>query len=138
VDVLRSQTRPGESLITVLLKDYTPRKDSPGRLVPGAQEGRRHSHSLPQGVLGPFMNDEFGDTFITIYALTGDGFDLAALRQAADRIGRELQQLPDVKKIELFGVQERKDLHRGRARQAGDARHQPADRSSKRCGNRTP
>ena len=34
-------------------------------------------HTLPQGVLGPFINDEFGDTFITIYALTGDGFDLA-------------------------------------------------------------
>jgi multidrug efflux pump subunit AcrB len=38
-------------------------------------------HTLPQGVLGPFINDEFGDTFITIYALTGDGFDLAALRR---------------------------------------------------------
>jgi multidrug efflux pump subunit AcrB len=54
------------------------------------------------------MNDEFGDTFITIYALTGDGFDLAALRREADRIGRELRQLPDVKKIELFGVQDEK------------------------------
>jgi multidrug efflux pump subunit AcrB len=108
VDVLRSQTRPGESLITVLLKDYTPRKEVPGAWYQVRKKVGDIRHSLPQGVLGPFLNDEFGDTFITLYALTGDGFDLAALRQAADRIGRELRQLPDVKKIELFGVQEEK------------------------------
>jgi hypothetical protein len=43
VDVLRSQTRPGESLITVLLKDYTPKTVVPETLVPGAQEDRRHA-----------------------------------------------------------------------------------------------
>ena len=106
VDVLRSQTRPGESLITVLLKDYTPKKEVPDSWYQVRKKIGDMRHTLPQGVVGPFLNDEFGDTFVTIFALTGDGFDLAALRREADRIGRELRQLPDVKKIELFGVQD--------------------------------
>ncbi len=108
VDVLRSQTRPGESLITVLLKDYTPKKEVPDSWYQVRKKIGDMRHTLPQGVVGPFLNDEFGDTFVTIFALTGDGFDLAALRREADRIGRELRQLPDVKKIELFGVQDEK------------------------------
>ena len=108
VDVLRSQTRSGESLITVLLKDYTPKKEVPETWYQVRKKIGDMRHTLPQGVLGPFINDEFGDTFINIYALTGDGFDLATLRREADRIARELRQVPDVKKIELIGVQEEK------------------------------
>ncbi len=108
VDVLRSQTRSGESLITVLLKDYTPKKEVPETWYQVRKKIGDMRHTLPQGVLGPFINDEFGDTFISIYALTGDGFDLATLRREADRIARELRQVPDVKKIELIGVQEEK------------------------------
>ncbi|MEF8730642.1 MAG: efflux RND transporter permease subunit [Candidatus Accumulibacter meliphilus] len=108
VDVVRSQTRPGESLVFVVLKDYTPKKEVPETWYQVRKKIGDMRHTLPQGVLGPFLNDEFGDTFITIYALTGDGFDLAALRQQADDIARELRQLPDVKKIELIGVQDEK------------------------------
>jgi multidrug efflux pump subunit AcrB len=43
VDVVRSQTRPGESLIFVVLKDYTPKKEVPESLVPGTQEDWRHA-----------------------------------------------------------------------------------------------
>ena len=42
--------------------------------------------TLPQGVQGPFFNDEFGDTFGNIYALTGDGYTYAQLKDMADRI----------------------------------------------------
>ena len=106
VDVLRSQTRSGESLIIVLLRDDTPKKEVAETWYQVRKKIGDMRHTLPQGVLGPFLNDEFGETFITIYALTGDGFDLAALRHAADGIARELRQVPDVKKIELIGVQE--------------------------------
>ncbi|MCM8626937.1 efflux RND transporter permease subunit [Accumulibacter sp.] len=106
VDVLRSQTRSGESLITVLLKDYTPKREVPETWYQVRKKIGDMRQTLPQGVLGPFINDEYGDTFISIYALTGDGFDLARLRREADRIGREIRRIPDVKKIELIGVQE--------------------------------
>ncbi|HPT49511.1 MAG TPA: efflux RND transporter permease subunit [Accumulibacter sp.] len=108
VDVVRSQTRAGDSLITVLLKDYTPKKEVPEAWYQIRKKVGDIRNTLPQGVIGPLLNDEFGDTFINIYALTGDGFDLAALRREADRIARELRQVPDVKKVELIGVQDEK------------------------------
>ncbi|MGC2047007.1 MAG: efflux RND transporter permease subunit, partial [Gallionella sp.] len=65
-------------------------------------------HTLPSGVQGPFPNDEFGDVQINIFALTGDGFDLSALRRYADRIALDLKRVPDVKRVELIGVQDQK------------------------------
>jgi multidrug efflux pump len=64
--------------------------------------------TLPAGVQGPFPNDEFGDVSVSIFALTGDGFDVAELRRTADRMARELYRVPDVKKVELLGVQDEK------------------------------
>ena len=52
--------------------------------------------TLPDGTVGPFFNDEFGDTFGNIYALTGPGFDYAILQDYAERIQRELQRVADV------------------------------------------
>ncbi len=41
-DVLRSYSKPGESLTILQLKDSSPPKEVQRRLVPGTQEGRRH------------------------------------------------------------------------------------------------
>ncbi|MFY1079504.1 hypothetical protein, partial [Escherichia coli] len=49
--------------------------------------------TLPREIVGPFFNDEFGDTYGNIYALTGKGFDYAVMRDYADRIQLELQRL---------------------------------------------
>src|SRR5690606_30746830 len=65
-------------------------------------------HTLPQGAIGPFFNDEFGTTFGNIYALTGDGFDYAVLKDYADRIQLQLQRVRDVGKVELIGLQDEK------------------------------
>ena len=108
VDVLRSSSKPGESLIIVLLKDYTPKAE--------VQEAWRQVRkklddvqpALPPGVQGPYPNDEFGDVSISVLALTGEGYAMGELRRQADRIARELYRLPDVKKVELIGVQEEK------------------------------
>src|SRR5690606_32380960 len=64
--------------------------------------------TLPAGVVGPYFNDEFGDTFGNIYALTGEGFDYATLKDYAERIELELHRVPDVGKIELVGLQDEK------------------------------
>jgi multidrug efflux pump len=108
VDVVRSNSKPGESLVFVLVKDYTPKKEVPEAWYQVRKKIGDIKHTLPAGVQGPFINDEFGDNFINIFALTGDGFDLAALRQEADRVARELRRVLDVKKIELIGVQDEK------------------------------
>ena len=57
---------------------------------------------------GPFFNDEFGDTFALIFALTSDGFSHRELRDHAERVRAELLSVPDVAKIDLLGTQDEK------------------------------
>ena len=64
--------------------------------------------TLPEGVQGPFFNDEFGDTYSLIFALTSDGFGNRELRDYAERVRSELLTVPDVAKIDLLGTQDEK------------------------------
>jgi multidrug efflux pump len=108
VDVLRSVSKPGQSLIFVALKDYTPKDEVPESWRQVRKKLDDIRHTLPAGVHGPFPNDEFGDVQVNIIALTGDGYDLAALRRYADRVALDLRRVKDVKRVELIGVQEEK------------------------------
>jgi multidrug efflux pump len=108
IDVMRSASKPGESLIFLSLKDSTPKADVPESWRQVRKKLDDMQNTLPAGVQGPFRNDEFGDVSVSVYALTGDGFDLAELRRAADRMARELYRVRDVKKVELLGVQDEK------------------------------
>ncbi|MCK6388417.1 MAG: efflux RND transporter permease subunit, partial [Zoogloea sp.] len=63
---------------------------------------------LPAGLRGPFFNDEFGDVFGNIYALTGDGFDYAQLKAASETVRAELLRVPGVAKVDLIGEQEQR------------------------------
>ena len=64
--------------------------------------------TLPQGVQGPFFNDEYGDVFGVIYALESDGFSDAEVKTFADAVRQKLLRVADVNKVELFGVQDEK------------------------------
>ncbi|MBI3222348.1 MAG: efflux RND transporter permease subunit [Nitrosomonadales bacterium] len=108
VDVLRSASKPGDSMVFVVLKDYTPKPEVPEAWRQVRKKLDDIRHTLPGGVQGPFPNDEFGDVQINIFALTGDGFDLAALHRYADKVALDLKRVPDVKRVELIGVQDEK------------------------------
>lgn len=107
-DYTRSYSRPGESMIFVTLKDYTPPKEVPNAWYQARKKLSDIRHTLPGGVHGPFFNDEFGDTFGTIYAFTSDGYSFSELRDYVDRARNELLRVPDVSKIEMIGDQEEK------------------------------
>jgi multidrug efflux pump subunit AcrB len=62
--------------------------------------------SLPEGVQGPAVDDEFDDTFGTIYAFIPEGFTLREVRDRAETIRRELMSLPDIGKTTLLGEQQ--------------------------------
>ena len=108
IDVVQSTSRPAESLVFVILKDYTPKAEVPEAWRQVRKKLDDIRHTLPPGVQGPFPNDEFGDVHVTVFALTGDGYSLADLRREADRLARELKSVADVKKVELIGVQDEK------------------------------
>ncbi|MGL4565295.1 MAG: efflux RND transporter permease subunit, partial [Halioglobus sp.] len=56
--------------------------------------------------VGPFFNDDFGDTFGIIYAFTADGFSFRELRDYVEAARSRLLQVPDVSKIEVLGAQD--------------------------------
>ncbi|HLF95848.1 MAG TPA: efflux RND transporter permease subunit [Methylococcaceae bacterium] len=108
LDTLRSYSKPGESVIFV-----TPREDTPPREIPGLWYQVRKKvgdiqFTLPPGVVGPFFNDEFGDTYSLIYAISGEGFGYADLKDAADAARQQILRVWDVEKVDLIGVQEEK------------------------------
>jgi multidrug efflux pump len=104
----RSYSRPGESLIVLELLDTAPGAEVPSIWYQVRKKVGDIRSSLPQEAIGPFFNDEFGDVFGTIYAFTGDGFTPEELRREVEAIRQELLRLPDVQKIELFGVQDQR------------------------------
>jgi multidrug efflux pump len=107
-EFIRSYSRPGESQVIFMARDAMPPKDVPGLWYDVRKKVGDARASLPNEVIGPFFNDEFGDTFGNIYALTGEGFDYALMRDYADRIQLELQRVADVGKVELIGLQDEK------------------------------
>jgi len=104
-DFTRSYSKAGESMIFVTLKDYTPPKDVPDAWYQVRKKVSDIRSQLPAGVRGPLFNDEFGDTFGTIYAFTADGYSYAELRDHVENVRRELLQVPDVGKVDVLGEQ---------------------------------
>ena len=106
LDNVRSYSKPGESLVFIELRDFTPPKMVPELWYQVRKKITDIRQNLPAGVQGPFPNDEFGDAFGNVFALTGQGYTLAELRRQADRIALQLRRVPDVAKVDLIGVQD--------------------------------
>ena len=107
-EFLESYSKPGHSMVMFMAKESIRSDDVPELWYQVRKKVGDIRHTLPQGVQGPFFNDEFGDTFGNIYALSGDGFDYATLKNYAERIELELHRVPDVAKVELVGLQNEK------------------------------
>jgi len=105
-EYVRSYSRPGESQVIFMARDSMHSRDVPELWYQARKKIGDIRATLPEGVVGPFINDEFGDTFGNIYALTGEGFDYAVLKDYADRVQLELQRIDDVGKVELIGLQD--------------------------------
>ena len=108
---VRSITRPGIVTIYVDLEDAVAPE-----AVPGTWQEVRNSvgdirHTLPQGVLGPFFTDDFGDVFGIIYAFTADGFSDRELRDQVDVVRSDLlRQVDGISRIDWIGVQDEQVL----------------------------
>ena len=107
-EFIRSYSRPGESQVIFMARDSLRSKQIPDLWYQVRKRVGDIRATLPREIVGPFFNDEFGDTYGNIYALTGKGFDYAVRRDYADRIQLELQRVPDVGKIDLVGLQDEK------------------------------
>ncbi len=98
-----SYSRPGESMIFIVIKDDTFSKDIPEIWYQVRKKIGDIRHTLPQNIESLTFNDEFSDVYGSMYALTGDGFDNFALKKQAEIIRSELLKTPDVAKVDFFG-----------------------------------
>jgi multidrug efflux pump len=108
IDKIRSYSKPGETLIILQLRESTPPKEVPAAWYQVRKKIGDIRSTLPAGVVGPFFNDEFGDTYGSIFALSGDGFSYAEVKDYADFVRQQLLGVPSVAKVELFGAQDEK------------------------------
>ena len=92
----------------MVVKDHSPPKEIPNLWYQVRKKIGDMRATLPPGVIGPFFNDEFGDVYGSIYALSADGFSEEELRQFAEKVRSDMLRVPSVAKVELFGVQPEK------------------------------
>ncbi|MBS1199037.1 MAG: Acriflavin resistance protein, partial [Proteobacteria bacterium] len=108
VDRVSSFSKPGESTVLFFAKDATPKKAVPDVYYQVRKKVGDIRHTLPAGVIGPFFNDEFGDVYGNLYAISGDGLSYAQLKANSEQLRDDLLRVKNVGKVELFGVQDEK------------------------------
>ena len=107
-DRIRSYSKPGEALILFQVRDSSPPKEMPQIWYTVRKKLGDLRSTLPPGVVGPFFNDEFGDVYGSIYALSADGYSYAELKEHADQVRQRLLKVKDVNKVAIFGAQDEK------------------------------
>ncbi len=106
LDRLRSYTIAGQTTIFVDLKGSTPPDVVPDMWYEVRKRVGDMRHTLPQGVIGPGFNDDFGDTFGIIFGFTADGFTRRELRDYVEAARSRLLRVQDVNKVEILGAQD--------------------------------
>jgi len=121
-DKIRSYSKPGESVVIFQIKDYAPAADVSGVWTTVRKKVGDMRAALPAGVQGPYFNDDFGDTYGVIVALSSPGYSTKDQRDYANQVRQSLLQVEDVGKVEIYGLQEERiyvELSRRRLAQHG-------------------
>ena len=104
LDYVHSESLTGASIVTVNIQesytDMRPVWDNLRRKIEAIIP------DMPEGTIGPVVNDEFGDVYGIMLALTGDGFSYAEMKKIADDVRDEMFRLSEVAKVEIYGAQE--------------------------------
>ncbi len=105
---VRSYSKPGESMVFVSFKDSLPAASIAELQYEVRKKIGDVRGTLPSGVQGPYFNDEFGDTYTNVYAITGEGFGYRDLKDFGDALRAELLRVPGVAKVDFIGEQDEK------------------------------
>ncbi|MBL6750224.1 MAG: efflux RND transporter permease subunit [Nevskia sp.] len=106
LDRTQSYSKPGEAQVFVVLREDTPPREVKAIWYQVRKKVGDVAGSLPEGVEGPYFNDEFGDTYIAMYAFHAEGFSYAELKDYVDRARRAMLGVAGVEKVDLLGDQE--------------------------------
>jgi multidrug efflux pump len=108
LDYTQSYSKPGESQVFVVLREDTPPKEVKNSWYQVRKKVGDIQGNLPNGVNGPYFNDEFGDTYIAMYAFHTEGFSYDELKDYVDEARKNMQRVHGVEKVDLLGDQDPK------------------------------
>jgi multidrug efflux pump subunit AcrB len=104
-DRVETTSRPGRIEMLINLREDMPAD----KLQQTFYQVRKHlgdaAHDLPQGVQGPFFNDDFSDVYFTLYALTAPKLPERDLAREAERLRSAVLMVPGVAKAHILGEQ---------------------------------
>jgi len=98
-------TRPGLAFTTLVLRDQAPPSEVQSEFYQARKKIEDETPKLPRGVIGPFVNDEYGDVTFALYALKAKGEPQRALAREAETLRQRLLHVPGVKKVNIVGEQ---------------------------------
>jgi multidrug efflux pump len=105
LDKLDTYSKPGFASVSLVFRDSTPAREVPMLFLQLRKKMNDVKADLPAGVIGPNINDEFGDVDAVLYTITGDGASYAQLKEIAKALRKRLQPIADVSKVDLYGDQ---------------------------------
>src|SRR5712692_5312540 len=103
-DYVKTYSRPGVTVLQPVLKDNVPGRRVPDIWYQTRKKSTDIKKDLPEGVIGPVFNDEYGDVFSAVYMLSGEGVSLAELKYYAEMARQRLLQVRDVTKVDTTGT----------------------------------
>src|SRR5829696_5428954 len=105
-DRVQTYTKPSFTAMQVVFRDYTPAKEVPQLFYQLRKKLGDLRPELPRDLIGPNVNDEYGDVDSILYMLTGEGADYAQLKAVAEGLRQRLLKVPSAVKVNLYGVQD--------------------------------
>ncbi len=108
LDRVETYSTPGVSFVQIILRDSTPPPQVKELWYQVRKKVGDIRGELPNGIIGPNFNDEFGDVYSAMYMLSAEGLSLADLKARAEDIRQRLLRVPNVNKVDIIGEQPEK------------------------------
>jgi multidrug efflux pump subunit AcrB len=105
-DRVETTTRPGLALMTLQLSDKTPPREVLDQFYQARKKLGDEARKLPQGAMGPFVNDEYSDVSFAIYSVEAPDLPLRKLTRIAEDLRQRFLHVPGVKKVDISGEQQ--------------------------------
>ena len=102
-DYVKTYSRPGVTVLQPVLKENVPARRVAEIWYQTRKKSTDIKKDLPEGVIGPVFNDEYGDVFSALYMISGDGLSLAELKDYAETVRQRLLSVRDVSKVDIVG-----------------------------------
>ncbi|MEF2231129.1 MAG: efflux RND transporter permease subunit [Pseudodesulfovibrio sp.] len=100
---VESQSMSGFSIVKVEFQDHIRNMEPIWQKLRNKVDDA--APDLPEEAQAPLVNDEFGDVYGIVVAITGEGYTYRELKDAADDVRDQLLKVPGVAKVERWGVQ---------------------------------